>query len=202
MEGHKDWKDWKEFEQNNKTIALNILYVPHNTKIINLAYKSKYNRKRKNQVVLLMIINGKQSDEIDKWHYIALKSGRTDNGFNRPIRSLSRLFRGITSNNNGYFYHGEKALKLPYTFYADFECLPIKQQSCQNNPEESYTERKAIHKPCGYSSDLVSSFDSKQDKHSVYRRKDCTKKNCKDFKRHVVKIINFKEKDMIPLIDE
>ena len=59
-------KDWKKFEQNNKTIALNILYVPHNTKTINLAYKSKYNRKRKYQVVLLMIINGKQSDEIDK----------------------------------------------------------------------------------------------------------------------------------------
>ena len=25
-------KDWKKFEQNNKIIALNILFVPHNTK--------------------------------------------------------------------------------------------------------------------------------------------------------------------------
>ena len=97
-------KDWKKFERNNKTIALNILYVPPDTKTINLAYKSKYNRKRKNQVVLLMISNGQQSDEIDKWHYIALKSVHTDNGFHRPIRSLSRLFRGITSNNNGNVY--------------------------------------------------------------------------------------------------
>ena len=24
--------DWKEFEQNNKAISLNILFVPHNTK--------------------------------------------------------------------------------------------------------------------------------------------------------------------------
>ena len=97
-------KDWKKFQQNNKTIALNISYVTHNTKTINLAYKSKYNRKRENQVVLLMITNGKQSDEVDKWHYIALKSVRTDDGFNHPIRSLSRLFRGITSNNHGDFY--------------------------------------------------------------------------------------------------
>ena len=52
-------KDWKKFERNNKTIALNILYVPHNTKTINFAYKLKYNRKRENQVVLLMITNGK-----------------------------------------------------------------------------------------------------------------------------------------------
>ena len=45
-------KDWKKFEQNNKTIALNILFVPHNTKTMRLAYKLKYNRKRENQVVL------------------------------------------------------------------------------------------------------------------------------------------------------
>ena len=44
-------KDWKKFEQNNNTIALNIIYGTHNTKILNLAYKSKYNRKRRNQVV-------------------------------------------------------------------------------------------------------------------------------------------------------
>ena len=43
-------KDWKTFEQ--KTIALNILFVPHNTKTTTLAYKSKYNRKRKIRVVL------------------------------------------------------------------------------------------------------------------------------------------------------
>ena len=36
----------KKFEQNNKTIALNILFVPYNTKTIRLAYKSKYNRNR------------------------------------------------------------------------------------------------------------------------------------------------------------
>ena len=66
-------KDWKKFERNNKTIALNILFVPHNENTIDLAYKSKYNRKRENQVVLLMIADGEQSDEVDKWYYIALK---------------------------------------------------------------------------------------------------------------------------------
>ena len=64
------------------------------TKTINLAYKSKYNPKRGNQVVLLMINDGQ------KWHYTALKSVHTDDGFNHPIRRLSRLFRGITDNNH------------------------------------------------------------------------------------------------------
>ena len=50
-------------------------------------YKSKYNRKRKNQVVLLMITDGK------KKHYIALKCEPTNDGFNRTIKSLSKLFR-------------------------------------------------------------------------------------------------------------
>ena len=43
-----------------------------------------------------MITNDKQSDEVSKWHYITLKCVRTDNGFNRLIRKLSKLFREIT----------------------------------------------------------------------------------------------------------
>ena len=91
------WKDWKKFEQNNKTIALNIFYVTHNIETTSLAYKSKYKRKRKNWVVLLMITNGK------KWHYLALKGVPTPNGYNRPIKRLSRLLRGTTSNHNWDF---------------------------------------------------------------------------------------------------
>ena len=47
---------------------MNILFVPHNTETISIAYKSEYNPKRKNQVILLMITEGK------KWHYIAIRS--------------------------------------------------------------------------------------------------------------------------------
>ena len=50
-----DKEDWKKFEQNNKEIALNILFVPHNKKEIEPAYTSKYNYKCKKQVILLMI---------------------------------------------------------------------------------------------------------------------------------------------------
>ena len=35
-------KDWRKLELNNE-IALNILYVPHNTRKIQVAYKSKHN---------------------------------------------------------------------------------------------------------------------------------------------------------------
>ena len=60
-------KDWKKFELNNE-IALNILYVPHNTRKIHVAYKSKHNLTRENQIILLMITNG------EKWHYLTVKN--------------------------------------------------------------------------------------------------------------------------------
>ena len=48
-------KDWEKFELNNKSNALNILFVPDNAEKIRLAYKSKCN-----QVILLMITNDKK----------------------------------------------------------------------------------------------------------------------------------------------
>ena len=48
------------------------------------------------------------------------------------------------------YNHGEKSLKTPFAVYADLDCLLIKKQSCQNNPNESYTERKAMDEPCAY----------------------------------------------------
>ena len=50
-----DQKNWKKFESNNESIALNILYIPHNTKVIRHAYKLKFNLTREHQVILLKI---------------------------------------------------------------------------------------------------------------------------------------------------
>ena len=74
-----DKNDWNELELNNKTIDLNILYASYNSKQIRHGYKSNHNLKWENKVILLMITDGK------KWHYLAVKT-------------LSALFRGITSN--------------------------------------------------------------------------------------------------------
>ena len=77
-------KDWKKFESNNE-IALNIFYVPHNTKKIHIAYKSKHNLTREKPVILLMISNG------ENWHYLVVKS-------------LLGLLKRITSNHKEDFY--------------------------------------------------------------------------------------------------
>ena len=65
-------KDWKKFEQNNKTIAFNMLYVPYNTEQIRCAYKSKYNNECKNQVILLMI-TAQKTDSKNMKKYVIQK---------------------------------------------------------------------------------------------------------------------------------
>ena len=46
---------------------------------------------------------------------------------------------------------GEKSLKAPDIIYADLECFLEKTNTCHNNPEKSYTERKPKYIPSGYS---------------------------------------------------
>ena len=188
-------KDCEKFKENNKTIALNVLYIPRNTKTISVAYRSEYNNKRKKQAILLLITNGKKS------HYLA-------------VTNLSALLQGNSSNHEGDFYclncfnsyttknklkeheeicnnhdschiempkwvekilkynPGEKSLKAPFAIYLDLECLLRKEQSCQNNPEKSYTEKKAKHEPSGWAMFTKCSFDEKENKLDYYREKD------------------------------
>ena len=48
-------RDWENFEQNNESIALNVLFSSQNSEEITLVYKSEHNFKRENNALLLMI---------------------------------------------------------------------------------------------------------------------------------------------------
>ena len=69
-------------------------------------------------------------------------------------------------------------------------------QYCQNNPKNSYTERKANHEPSGYPWSLICSFDNTN---YFYKTKDCIEKFRKNLKELGIKIINFEKKKMKPL---
>ena len=62
-------RDWEELEQNNTSIALNVLFVSYNSEEIKLGYKSRFNNKRKKHVILLMI-----NDEAKSSYYFAVKN--------------------------------------------------------------------------------------------------------------------------------
>ena len=55
-------------------------------------------------------------------------------------------------------------------------------RSCQNNPENCYTEKKVKHKPSGYAWCSICSFDETKNRRYFYSGKDCVKKFCKDLR--------------------
>ena len=69
-----------------------------------------------------MITNG------EKWHDTALKSEQTEDGLIHPTKTLSRLFKGITSNDKGDFY----CLNCLHSFRS-YNILKQHEKLCENN---------------------------------------------------------------------
>ena len=141
IEQHNKWKDidfpstskdWKKFELNNE-IAFNILDVPHNTKKLEIAYKSKHNLTREKQVILLMISNG------ENWHYLVVKS-------------LSGLLTAITSNHKEDFYclncsHSYRIKNKPEThkkICENFDYCRVEMPTKDNNAIKYNQGEKSI----------------------------------------------------------
>ena len=80
-----------------------MLFIHYNIKQIRLAYLSKHSSDRKNQVILLMITDGK------KWHYLLVKR-------------LSALLNKIACNYEGGFY----CLNCFYFFKTENELTNMK----------------------------------------------------------------------------
>ena len=102
-------------------------------------------------------------------------------------------------NKISKYNYREKLLKAPFMIYANLECLLEKMHLCQNNNEKSYTEKKTMHTPSGYSLFTNCSFDSTKNKLDCYSKKDCMEMFCKE---HAMKIINYEKKEMILLTNE
>ena len=78
-------------------------------------------------------------------------------------------------NNILKYVSGKKSIKVTFIIYADLECLLQKINSCSNNPDMSYIEKKAKHKPSGYSLLMCCSFDKTKHEQKYDRGKDCMK---------------------------
>ena len=182
-------KDWKKFESNNKSIALNILYIPHNTKDIRHAYKS----------ILLMI-----SDDGEKWRYLCVKKlsallRRISSNHNgdvycmncfKPFRTKSKLeIHKKMCENQDYCYvqmpknenkileykHSQKSKRASFVIYSDLECL-LQKTNDENNNQNKATIKINNHIPCGYSVYTQCSFDNTKNKLDHYRGDDCMRK--------------------------
>ena len=55
-----------------------------------------------------------------------------------------------TKNSILNFQNHFKKRPIPFVIYADFECFTIPRNSCQPNPNKSYTQSYQKHEPIGY----------------------------------------------------
>ena len=68
-----------------------------------------------------------------------------------------------------------------------------------NNSEQSYTTRVGEHEPCIFSIVAKTQLTDIRQKNTFYRGKDCMEKYCKKLKEWVMKMVNYKMEDIIPL---
>ena len=68
-------RDRENFQQNNESIGLNVLFSSRDSDEITLLYKSEHNFDRENKVLLLMINDDDDDDDDDdqKYYYFAVK---------------------------------------------------------------------------------------------------------------------------------
>ena len=131
-----------------------------------------------------MITNSKKYHYLPVTNLSALLQGMSSNhrgdfyclnGFNSYTPNKLKKHEEICNNYDSYhiempkqaekileYINGEKLLKAPFTIYLDLECLLKKEQSCQNSPEKSYTEKKAIHEPSGWAMFTSCPFHEKE----------------------------------------
>ena len=182
-------------------------------KYIRPAYISKHNNKRDTQVNLLMI-----TDADNNWHYLAVKRipgllrGKTSrhngdfyclNCFHwytneNKLRKHEKIcndhefcFLKIANEDKKFLTTtpGKNSLKVPFIICADIECLLQKINTCQNNHEKSYTEKKVVHKASVYSLITCCSFDKSENEREYYRGRDCMNMFCNDLKEQPMRII-------------
>ena len=91
-------------------------------------------------------------------------------------------------------YQHQKSDKVPFIIYADLECIIEKIDGCKKNPENSSTTKVSEHILSSFSMFTISSFRSIENKHDVYKGKDCMKNFCEYLREHTMNIINFKKK--------
>ena len=108
----------------------------------------------------------------------------------------------MPTEDNKIYNHGQKSLTVPFIIYFDLQSILPKALLCQNNPEESYTERKAEYIPSGCAWFLTCSFNLTKNKHGYFRGEDCIEMLCKRFKKLALEIINHEEKETTPLPDQ
>ena len=175
------------FESQNLDISVSILGYNKDEKIYPL--KISKDIERKHQITLFLIKDGENSHYCLVKNLSALLISQLNNKHKGSRSFCLNCFNGFNTidalikhkeycNRNDcvkinmppegsylYFKDFAKSEKAPFTIYADFESLIKPLQSCEPNPNQSYTNKYQIHKPISFTY-YIKSFNE-----NVYKSK-------------------------------
>ena len=212
-----------KFEKQNPDIAVNVLFL-HLGEEVRQYYISEYNGERDIIVDLLLI------EEWGKKHYCAIKNrskllSKLNSNHNgkehfciyclHSFHSKEACFKHMEYCQDHDFCHvkmpkeekkwlmyqdGSKELRVPFTMYADFECILVPFQGCARDPNlaKPYTENVSMHVPSGFTL-YIKFFNGDVMPLLSHRGEDCVEVFCQTIKREGKRILNIPEKDMLPL---
>ena len=216
--------EWKKFERQNPSVALNVLYIDGAMKI-RQGYILSYNSKRAKIADLLIVeANGKK-------HYTAIKS-------------LPALLRGVTSQHNGDSYcrnclgsfrddearnehlkvcknhdfcridmpeegknilryqEGSKSIRVPFVMYADTECILKPMAGTDPSTDGAFTRNVNEHVPCGVAFLTKFAHGEYTQDFKIHRGEDAIQMFFRTLISEVEWAIRYRKKEMIPLSEE
>ena len=212
-------KDITKFENQNTDLpGINVLSINDNNKI----YPLRLNQKDTKKTIDLFLFS---KDE--KLHYSLIKnfsrltrsqitshsSSKLDickkclthftkrDLFKKHSRYCSQNetvpFKMPTKNTILNFQNHFKKLPIPLVIYADFECFTIPMNSCQPNPNKSFTEGYQKHEPSGYALKGLDGMEINY-KPIVYTKKTEDEDISKKFIKHVRKLTHMIYREYYP----
>ena len=204
-------KDITKFENNNPDLpGINVFSVNDNDKI----YPLRHNQKDCQKSIDLFLFS-----EDEKQHYSLIKNFSRLVRSQYTSHRSSKIFickkclyhytkedllekhlyycgknetvavKMPTKNTILKFQNHNKKLPIPFTIYADFECFTIPVNSCQPNPDKSFTQSYQKHEPSGYCF-YIKSLDgiNTNFKPIVYTKKTPDEDISKRFINHLTKL--------------
>ena len=204
-------KDITKFENNNPDLPeINVFSVNDNNKIYPLRINKKdcqksidlflYSEDEKQHYSLIKnftrLVRSQYTSHKSSKIYICKKcltQFTKEDLLEKHISSCSKnetvAVKMPSKNSILKFQNHFKKLPIPFAIYADFECFTIPVNSCQPNPNKSFTQGYQKHEPSGYCL-YIKALDGLNTnfKPVVYTKKTPDEDISKKFIKHVVKL--------------
>ena len=212
-------QDIKKFESLNSNIPISVLGYNEEDKVYPL--RNSDNMNREHEIVLMLIekdgvkhyclvknvsrlLSSQVSNHKEKYHFClrCLNSFWTLKSLNKHLEYCSNhetVKINMPKKGSVLFFNNHyKSERVPFIIYADIESLIKSIQTCEPNPQSSYTKKYQKHEPISFSY-YIKCFDDNafSQEPRTYTGSDAMQKFVESLEKDIIEIANIPEVDMI-----